>query len=136
MVIETPNRLWHTDWHTSREPFFHWLPDELALEYSRFSRRGTFNQLFSNVTPESKELFYRWGRGASYHEFVLSFGIPAEKLPVINSLQEHLRRRHGTTYLGAFRKARRYERLLQRLAPGIHPGFFCPDLYLIFRKGP
>jgi S-adenosylmethionine-dependent methyltransferase len=33
-VVETPNRLWHYDSHTSFLPFFHWLPDDLAFEYS------------------------------------------------------------------------------------------------------
>lgn len=36
-VVETPNRLWYFDHHTSHLPFFSWLPDDLAFKYSRFS---------------------------------------------------------------------------------------------------
>lgn len=36
-VIDTPNRLWIRDGHTSLLPFFHWLPDELAIRYMRHS---------------------------------------------------------------------------------------------------
>jgi 2-polyprenyl-3-methyl-5-hydroxy-6-metoxy-1,4-benzoquinol methylase len=39
VIVETPNRLWYFDGHTSLLPFFHWLPDELAFNYSHFSQR-------------------------------------------------------------------------------------------------
>ena len=44
-VIETPNRLWHTDTHTALLPFYHWLPDDLAFKYARFSQRTNFREM-------------------------------------------------------------------------------------------
>ncbi|WP_197518466.1 bifunctional 2-polyprenyl-6-hydroxyphenol methylase/3-demethylubiquinol 3-O-methyltransferase UbiG, partial [Mycobacterium sp. E3198] len=38
-VIEAPNRLWLFDDHTADLPFFHWLPDEIALEYLKRTPR-------------------------------------------------------------------------------------------------
>ena len=43
-LVETPNRLWFTDSHTSYLPYFNWLPDELALRYARFSSRADHPQ--------------------------------------------------------------------------------------------
>jgi len=44
-VIEAPNRLWYFDSHTSGLPFYYWLPDEIAIKYSRFSSRRKFKNL-------------------------------------------------------------------------------------------
>lgn len=46
VITETPNRLWYFDSHTSRLPFFNWLPNELAFLYSRFSPRENFKELY------------------------------------------------------------------------------------------
>src|SRR5271157_4032191 len=46
VVVNSPNRLWHTDVHTSLEPFYHWLPDDLAYPYSRLTTRANFNSRF------------------------------------------------------------------------------------------
>ncbi len=87
VVIETPNRLWHTDTHTSGEPFFHWLSDEVAFDYSRRTKREIYNRTFTGtVSEEGRTLLARWGRGASFHEFALSFDLPPEKLPVVSTL--------------------------------------------------
>jgi 2-polyprenyl-3-methyl-5-hydroxy-6-metoxy-1,4-benzoquinol methylase len=58
-VIETPNRLWYHDGHTSLLPFYMWLPDELAFEYSRFSPRNNYRELYRDYTDESKLYFLR-----------------------------------------------------------------------------
>ena len=67
-VIETPNRLWPVDSHTSQLPFFSWLPDALAFDYARFSHRPTFGGgVYTD--PASQMLgFLRRGWGG-LHEF-------------------------------------------------------------------
>jgi S-adenosylmethionine-dependent methyltransferase len=134
IVIETPNRLWHTDHHTTGEPFFHWLQDDMAFAYSRYTKRQIFNEIFREATEESKIRFARWGRGVSYHDFVLSLDLPAESLPIESYLQLFLRRRRFEQVLRRFSRVRRDERRLRNAAPKIHPGFLCTDLNLALRK--
>lgn len=74
VLAEIPNRLWYFDGHTSWEPFFHWLPDHLAMEYARLTRRGDFNRGFDAENPEDALRFARWGRGVSYHEIEIALG--------------------------------------------------------------
>ena len=130
VVIETPNRLWHTDTHTSGEPFFHWISDEVAYDYSRCTKREIYNRTFSGPIDEAgRTLLARWGRGSSYHEFALSFDMQPEALPVVSYLSGF--RKQG---LGALRSENEYEGMLRRLAPGIHHGFLVSYLDLIFEK--
>lgn len=130
VIIETPNRLWHTDSHTSGEPFFHWISDEVAFDYSHYTKREIFNRIFSGqITESGRTLLARWGRGSSYHEFALSFDLTPEQLPVVSHLAGF--RKHG---LLALRGQNEFEAFLNRLAPGIHPGFFTPYLDLVFEK--
>ena len=90
-VVDTPNRLWHTDSHTSLLPFFHWLPDELAFDYSRFSSRPDFRDRYDHYDDEQQRLhFLRRGRGVSFHEFVLALG-SIEQLNVQSSLAMYRR---------------------------------------------
>ena len=52
VIIETPNRLWYFDDHTSKMPFFHWLPDEVAYRYAEHTPRKYFNAEFTaDVSP-------------------------------------------------------------------------------------
>ena len=133
IVIETPNRLWHTDTHTSLEPFFHWLPHEIALPYSRLTRRRIFNEAFRHPACESATGLARWGRGVSFHDLVLSLEIAPERLPVVSSMQAYLRPRRFEQILH-YSASRRYERFLQSLAPDLPPGLTCRDLYIALRK--
>lgn len=134
IVIETPNRLWHTDYHTTDTPFFHWLPDEIAFAYSRFTKRETYNEIFREMSDEARVRFARWGRGVSYHDFVLSLNIPEDRLPVDSYMQVFLRRQRLGGSLLRYSQRQRDENRLQRIAPNIHPGFLCADLYLTMRK--
>ncbi len=130
VVIETPNRLWHTDSHTSGEPSFHWISDEVAYDYSRYTKRHIFNRTFSGQLTESgRTLLARWGRGSSYHEFALSFDLEPETLPVASYLSGF--RKQG---LRALQAENQFALYLKRLAPGIHPGFFTPYLDLVLEK--
>jgi SAM-dependent methyltransferase len=77
-VVETPNRLAPVDWHTSFLPYQCQLPDELALETARRSRRRDFVEALDAAADEGpeeeREALTRWGRGVSYHEFELVLG--------------------------------------------------------------
>jgi 2-polyprenyl-3-methyl-5-hydroxy-6-metoxy-1,4-benzoquinol methylase len=130
VVIETPNRLWHTDTHTSGEPFFHWISDEVAYDYSRWTKREIYNRTFTGPLDEAgRTLLARWGRGVSYHDFVLSFNMQPEALPITSYLAGF--RKQG---LAALRPESEYESLLRKLAPAIHQGFLVSYLDLIFEK--
>jgi S-adenosylmethionine-dependent methyltransferase len=133
-VIETPNRLWYYDSHTSLLPFHMWLPDELAFEYSRFSPRVNYRELYREYTDESKLHFLRRGRGVSFHEFELTMK-PLGELRIKSSL-------NSTTREGGlwgrlkwrFSNEYRYISLLRRIAPDLHEGFLQSFLDLIIEK--
>jgi predicted O-methyltransferase YrrM len=123
-IVETPNRLWPYDGHTALLPFYHWLPDELAAAYARFSPRSAFN-----AQTAADETFHRWGRGASYHEFELALGDLAAF--AIVSQRQH----EGLAF--EFRRTaadRRWSRMLHRRAPHLHPGWCDEYLNLLLRK--
>ncbi len=79
IVTDTPNRLCYFDWHTADLPFYHMLPDRLAIPYSQKSPRPElWNWLSGRLQAKgwdaAHEAITRWGRGASYHEFELALG--------------------------------------------------------------
>ncbi len=130
VVVETPNRLWYFDEHTAWLPFFHWLPNELAFHYAKFSTRENFRNLYSDYNSESKEHFLRRGRGISFHEFDLAIG-PVRDLKVVSSLATF----QGLRYeLGRSKVHRRYRALLSQIQPTLHRGFFGDNLDLIVEK--
>lgn len=130
VIVETPNRLWYFDGHTSKLPFFHWLPDELAFRYSRFSSRENFRELYREYNADSKEHFLRRGRGMSFHELEMAI-CPAQDLKVISSLSTL----GGIRYkLKKSKLERKYKSLLMNIYPNIHQGFFDDMLYLIIEK--
>lgn len=134
VVIETPNRLWYYDAHTSLLPFHMWLPDDLAFEYSRFSPRYNYRELYREPTDESKLHFLRRGRGVSFHEFELAMK-PINALKIRSSLTKTVRGR------GLLARARwklsdehRYTSLLRKIAPEVHEGFLQKFLNLAIEK--
>jgi len=133
-VIETPNRLWYYDAHTSLLPFHMWLPDDLAFAYSRCSPRANYKEIYREPTEEAKLHFLRRGRGVSFHEFELSMK-PVSALKVRSSLTM------ATQGWGPWKRMRwrfsdecRYISLLRRIAPEVHEGFLQSFLYLIIEK--
>jgi 2-polyprenyl-3-methyl-5-hydroxy-6-metoxy-1,4-benzoquinol methylase len=129
-VVETPNRLWYFDNHTSWLPFFHWLPDELAFLYSSFSPRENFRELYREYDATAEEHFLRRGRGMSFHEFDLAIR-PVADLHVVSSLSTF----QGTRYkLQRSIAERRYKSILRRTCPDIHEGFCDDNLFLIIEK--
>ena len=133
-VVEAPNRLWYQDGHTSLLPFFHWLPDDLAFDYSRFSPREGLRADFREHSEATDHEFLRQGRGVSYHEFDLAMK-PSQELDVVSSLLDFLRRRSLLWRAKARVDGdRRFEAFLAKVGPPIHRGFFQPHLDLIIRK--
>jgi S-adenosylmethionine-dependent methyltransferase len=130
-IIETPNRLWPTDSHTSRLPFFNWLPDEVAFHYLANSTRQDIRTVFSE--PEAElVMFQRLGRGVSYHEFDLALGPSIEP---VSCLQIERRSRNLIRRLAwRWSSAGRTERMLRRFAPDRDRAWFQPFLYLALRK--
>lgn len=130
VIVETPNRLWYFDDHTSILPFFHWLPDELAFYYSRFSSRDNFRELYKEYNADSRQHFLRRGRGMSFHELEVAI-CPTKNLKVISSLSTF----EGIRYrLRKSKSARKYKSFLMDIFPNIHEGFFDEMLYLIIEK--
>lgn len=131
-VIEAPNRLWYVDIHTTDEPFYNWLPDETAIAYTRYID-GPSRHLFAAPAEEAKLQLARLGRGVSYHDFVIAWNIPFDKLSVAGYMAEfHERRWHSM--LAPLSSGGRYRKLLLSAAPGLHPAFLQPSLDLAFKK--
>ena len=133
-VVETPNRLWFYDGHTSFENFYHWLPDQLAKRWGVRSRRKIFSSALSADGEINDTDFARCGRGVSFHEFDLALG-KSRSLNIVSNKTDFLRRRNPLllAYSVASR-ARRFERFLEALEPQINPGFFRQYLDLAVRK--
>ncbi len=135
IVAETPNRLWWYDAHTSLLPFFNWLPDDLAIEYSSRSSRRYFNELFHPPIDEPMRLdFSRWGRGVSYHEFELS--IPELWQVDISCMNIWIRKRNPLQLAKhVISGDQRFARTLARIGGSkIHPAFYEKFLNLSIRK--
>jgi 2-polyprenyl-3-methyl-5-hydroxy-6-metoxy-1,4-benzoquinol methylase len=133
-VIETPNRLWYYDGHTSLLPLYNWLPDELAFKYSQFSPRQSFRNQYREISEEAMRHFLRRGRGVSFHEFELTMD-RANKLDVVSSLPIFLRRHCILRdILWRLTTDSRYVSLLARIGPKVHQGFYQKSLDLIIRK--
>lgn len=76
IVVDTPNRLGLFDFHTSHLPFFHLLPEELALRYFHRSPRAEFvNGMAQASAAGAEEALHRWGIGASFHDFEVAFDV-------------------------------------------------------------
>jgi S-adenosylmethionine-dependent methyltransferase len=129
-IYETPNRLWYRDDHTALMPFFHWLPDDLAMDYAAKSRRGGFAEALAGRDPVT---LARWGRGASFHEIDLAIGL--DRLTVRQSQHEFLCEMHPH-YREAWNASvgRRYTDLLAEIAPTVPPQFFEELLNLLLSK--
>ena len=134
-VVDTPNRLWFYDYHTSLLPFYQWLPDELAFKYARFSTRENFREIYLDRTEERFLHFLRRGRGISYHEFELAL-MPVDKLEVLSSMPIYFRKNSLFSKLCYWFSAdSRYKSILAEFGPqNLHPGFLEPSLDLIIKK--
>ena len=136
-IVECPNRLWHFDYHTSDLPFFDWLPNDLALQYLRFSGRDYVNQLPSmSKLADAEDKLIRIGRGMSFHEIDLAIG-DAAKLDVAESMIHF--KYVNSNWLEKKRISKRFEiphqKFLQEKSKrDLNIGFFEPWLNLAIRK--
>lgn len=133
-IIDTPNRLWYVDFHTSLLPFYQWLPDDLAYSYSRYSPRESFCDMYRESDEGSEQSFLRQGRGVSFHEFELTMR-RAEELNVVSSLSIYLQHQNPLRKVLLTPSVdRRFEAVLKQCGPNIHRGFFQRSLDLIIIK--
>jgi len=129
VVLETPNRLWYFDGHTSGLPFFQWLPDDLAFKYSKYSPRNEFSGIYREYNNETKLHFLRRGRGLSFHEFDLSIN-ESKKLNVISSKIKY----EKYAWLKASKLEKKFKSFLKLAHKGLHDGFYDKSLDLIIKK--
>ncbi|HOI30230.1 MAG TPA: class I SAM-dependent methyltransferase [Melioribacteraceae bacterium] len=129
-VIETPNRLWYYDIHTSQLPFFHWLPDDLAYYYSRKSKRNNFRELYMDESLKNYEHFLRRGRGVSFHEFELAIE-SFNKIKTISSLSSF---ENIFFRMNIPKQKKIFKSFIMNLYPGIHHGFFDEILNINITK--
>ena len=135
-IIGTPNRLHFLDSHTSHLPFFHWLPDDLAIQYSQFSSRFDYRRQMMDMADGKERMleFYRWGRGVSFHEIEIALK-PLDQLKVVSNKAEFLRNKNRLYKIGTkFSSNYKYEVFLKKLYPRIHRGFFQAYLDMVFEK--
>jgi len=135
-IIGTPNRMHFLDSHTSLVPFFHWLPDELAIKYLPFVSRDDYKKHILSIEDEQEKLlqFYRWGRGLSFHEIEIAIK-PMKELKIISCYSLfHRKKNFFYNILIRFYSNTKYESFFRKLYPNIHRGFFQPYLDLIFEK--
>jgi S-adenosylmethionine-dependent methyltransferase len=133
-VIEAPNRIWYWDGHTSMDNFYNWLPDEMAARWAHRASSKAFADAFPKEAPFDATLLARWGRGVSYHDFDLALG-DSRALDIVSNKSDFLRRSNPFFLAHSLvSKARRYERFLESIAPGVNPGFLKQYLDLIIRK--
>jgi 2-polyprenyl-3-methyl-5-hydroxy-6-metoxy-1,4-benzoquinol methylase len=124
-IINSPNRLWYFDHAVSVLPFFHWLPDNVAFDYSKYSKRINFKDMYLVHSEEMLLHFLRRGRGFSYHELEIALNIPAENLNVINYIGRHFSPNSLDN---------KFHNLLVKINPKISKGFFYPNIDIMLRK--
>jgi hypothetical protein len=128
-IIDTPNRLWYHDDHTSFGSFFHWLPDDVALAYVGYTNRP---ELSAEVEgPDGLEKLARLGRGVSYHDIMIAFG--EDPAPFYDSGEWDYRRELDPNWATWWSTTNdgRYHALL---CPQLPSGFVEPELAICFRK--
>jgi S-adenosylmethionine-dependent methyltransferase len=135
-IAGSPNRLHFMDSHTSQIPFFHWLPDQLAIKYAEYSSRDEYRQHIAEISEEKENTIqlYRWGRGISFHEIELALK-PLNELKILSNLSSFLKKKNILYGLATkFTANYRYETFLYKLYPNIYKGFFQPYLDIIIEK--
>jgi 2-polyprenyl-3-methyl-5-hydroxy-6-metoxy-1,4-benzoquinol methylase len=132
-LVATPNRLWWYDTHTAKLPFFHWLPPEIAVQYSSFSPHDGVAALSKHPGPEALLRLQRWGRGISFHEIELAIG-PVRELPTVSSFEDWRRRRDIAQTAKFLLRDRRYRQFLRHAVPDIPVAWMEPSINLVIRR--
>jgi len=127
VVAGAPNRLYFFDRHSSSLHFFHWLPDDLAVQYAKHSPKKPYAD-----TSFDKVKLQRSGRGVSFHEFELAVDKPCADLDV-HDMQSFMRVPIFSRL--AHRDEYRYKKLLKNMGPRDVPdGFYYEILQIGIRK--
>ena len=129
IIVEAPNRLWIEDTHTSELPFFQWLPDNLAYNYSKFSKKPSFNSKYLDSEFLKLDEFHRRGRGVSFHEFDLAF-MNSDNLNIVSSLNRLV---YSKNLINTFVYKKLYKSYLKKFT-NKHKSFFEEYLDLIIQK--
>lgn len=130
-TFETPNRFAPFDWHSSKLMFTDVLPDDLAIAYSKArSPRKDHPAVRTNPSDVNEiEKLYRFGRGASWHEFDVAFGL--QNLRVLLDGYSQRSKFHQKHY----KPNKEYEKALAALFaqfdPPVPRGFCRPSLELL-----
>lgn len=133
-IVETPNRLWYYDSHTSLLPFFHWLPDDVAVRYARrFSPRAGLRERLQESDEESLLRLIRAGRGMSYHELELALD-SLDELHIVSALVSYQRRQNVMRRLYWLINERRFESMLMKASVNVPTALLHPYLDIIVRK--
>lgn len=133
VIIETPNRLYYFDWHSSQIPFQDQLPPEIAFLWNAFSNRQSIPadvraMSLDQMREGNVERLYRFGRGASFHEFYAALG-PSNHRVVNQSLLDRQDFMHwNKNYIDVLAQQ------LQTVEPPPHDAFAQPCLDLIIEK--
>ena len=132
-IIETPNRLWLHDAHTSWLPFYFWLPDDLAYLYAKNSPRSPFNQTFADAELSKMEAFCRQGRGVSFHEIELA--LESENWKPLLGMRDFLRKRSLLWNLAHWvTTPHGFHRSLKKAVPTVPALFLEQSLDLVIQK--
>ena len=141
IIIDTPNRLFYYDGHTTDLPFYNWLPDNISFEYIKNKPDHLVNYLDSNISKP--ELLIK-GRGISFHDLEISLSKSIDEIEVIDSLNEYERREKKLfNVLKTFYRILRlrnksielsYTQLMTKYQPHLHTGFFQQYINMIFQK--
>jgi SAM-dependent methyltransferase len=126
VFFESPNRLMPFDWHSNLLPFSEILPDRLLAHYVTRSSRWNIPNGFADETT-----MYRWGRGASFHEFDLAIGLGAFEV-VADGYSPYARPQLYFRPHDALEAA--LHEVFDKQDPPIPHGFARPSLDLILHK--
>jgi S-adenosylmethionine-dependent methyltransferase len=130
-TFETPNRFAPFDWHSTKLAFSEVLPDELAYEFvrARSPQRDHPAHRFDSYSQDARDHLYRRGRGVSWHEFELVFGL--NDIEVL--LDGYSPRSQQKSYKSdpAFEAA--LESVFAQLDPPVPRGFCRPSLELLIK---
>jgi len=133
VILETPNRLYYFDWHSSQIPFADQLPPELVYLWNGFSdRRSIPKDIRANSVEEAEKAsvdrLYRFGRGASFHEFYTALGPEAFEVTQTYQLDRRALMGWNADYIAVL------ERQLAEVVPPPPPCFAQPCLDIVLRK--
>lgn len=133
IVFETPNRLVVNNWHGTQLLFSEILPDWMMRRYLTMGpgNGGAHARMDISEEREDETPLYRWGRGASFHEFLLAVGLECFEVVHDGYAQRILQapnRRPVVDYEDALK------RIFSAQTPQIPNGFARPSLDLILRK--